>query len=82
MDKIKGTMKKQDERFKMHRKALRHFLVVRRLNIKSQTYLKLMNQKVNGVKDGDLQDWEVNDINNSLDKVIKVIQDFKANLNE
>lgn len=75
-------MKNQDDKFLKKRAKIRRFLTMSELNIKRSTYMKLMSQKVNGVKDGVLQDWEVNDINNSLDEVIKAIQDFKDNLNE
>ena len=73
-------MKKQDKNFLEKRELIRNVLIMKRLNIKNQTYQKLMGQKVNGIYDRELNDWEVQDIDNSLNEVEQVIKDFRDEL--
>ena len=74
-------MKRQDdELYQKRRKELRHFLMVRRMGLKQQTYSKFMAQKVNGRYDSELMDWEVNDILVALDKIENVIKEFRHEL--
>ena len=73
-------MKKQDKNFLEKRELIRNVLIMKRLNIKNQTYQKLMCQKVNGIYDRELNDWEVQDIDNSLNEVEQVIKDFRDEL--
>lgn len=73
-------MKKQNIQLKEKRDKVRHYLAVRRLGLKQQTYHKIMGVKVNGKVDGDLMDWEVKDINQRLEEVKKVISDFQDEL--
>lgn len=73
-------MKKQDKNFLEKRELIRNVLIMKRLNIKNQTYQKLMGQKVNGIYDRELNDWEVQAIENSLNEVKQVIKDFRDEL--
>jgi hypothetical protein len=73
-------MKKQDKTFIEKRELVRSMLIMKRLGIKNQTYQKLMGQKVNGIYDRDLNDWEVEDIDNSLNQLEKAIKDFRHEL--
>ena len=50
------------------------------LKIKKSTYMKLMGQVVNGVKDAPLQDWEVSDIDKALDEVSEAVKELKDEL--
>ena len=73
-------MKKQDKKFIDARDRLRNIAVMKRMRIKKQTYQKLMGQKVNGVYDRELSDWEVDDISTSLDEFESTIKDFRNEL--
>ena len=73
-------MKDQDKTFLEKRELVRGMLIMKRLNIKNQTYQKLMGQKVNGVYNRPLNDWEVTDIINSMDEVEQAIKDFRDEL--
>ena len=73
-------MKKQDKKFIDARDRLRNIAVMKRMLIKKQTYQKLMGQKVNGVYDRELSDWEVDDISTSLDEFQSTIKDFRNEL--
>jgi hypothetical protein len=73
-------MKDQDKTFLERRELVRGMLIMKRLNIKNQTYQKLMGQKVNGIYDRPLNDWEVTDIINSLDEVSEAINNFRNEL--
>lgn len=73
-------MKEQDNRFIAKRAKIRHFLNMKRLAIKNQTYCKLMGQVVNGKKDSPLQDWEIEDLNNALDEAEQAIKDLRDEL--
>jgi len=73
-------MKKQDKKFIDARDRLRNIAVMKRMLIKKQTYQKLMGQKVNGVYDRELSDWEVDDISTSLDEFESTIKDFRNEL--
>lgn len=73
-------MKKQDKTFIEKRELVRSMLIMKRLGIKNQTYQKLMGQKVNGIYDRDLNDWEVEDIDNSLNELEQAIKDFRHEL--
>lgn len=70
-------MKKQTTQLKEKRDKLRHYLSVKRLGLKQQTYHKMMGVKVNGKLDSDFKDWEVEDINCKLEEVKKAIIDFQ-----
>jgi hypothetical protein len=45
-----------------------------------QTYMKLMGQKVNGVKNAKLQPWEVEQVEKALCYVEQVIDEFRDEL--
>lgn len=69
-------MKKQDEKFIEVRTPVRESVVMKRLGLKAQTYHKLMGQKVNGQVNRDLEEWEVEDIIDSLESLVETIDIF------
>lgn len=69
-------MKEQDEKLLLIRELGRSVLIMKRLNIKNQTYQKLMGQKVNGIYNRPLNDWEVKDLVLALTKVQEIVKKF------
>jgi hypothetical protein len=73
-------MKNQDEKFILIRDKVRSFLQMKRLDITSQTYRKILGLKVNGQANRPLLDSEKQGISDAIDKVIGTLQHFKDEL--
>jgi len=70
----------QTKEFQQKRDQLRSNIIMSNVFKNRQTYMKLMGQKVNGVKNAKLQPWEVEQVEKALCYVEQVIQTFRDEL--
>jgi hypothetical protein len=73
-------MKNQDDEFILKRDKVRSFIQVKRLDITSQTYRKILGLKVNGVANRPLLLSERDRLSDAIDEVIDTLNDFKNEL--
>jgi hypothetical protein len=70
----------QTKEFQEKRDELRKVLTMSFVIENRQTYMKLMGQKVNGIKNAKLQPWEVGEVEKALCYVEQVIHEFRNEL--
>jgi hypothetical protein len=70
----------QTKEFQEKRDQLRSNIIMSNVFKNRQTYMKLMGQKVNGVKNAKLQPWEVEQVEKALCYVEQVIHQFRDEL--
>ena len=70
----------QTKEFQEKRDQLRSNIIMSNVFKNRQTYMKLMGQKVNGVKNAKLQPWEVEQVEKALCYVEMVINEFRDEL--
>lgn len=70
----------QTKEFQEKRDQLRSNIIMSNVFKNRQTYMKLMGQKVNGVKNAKLQPWEVEQVEKALCYVEQVIHQFMDEL--
>jgi hypothetical protein len=74
-------MKKQEGKFLTKRDKVRRHLIMTKLDLKNQTYQKIMGQQSNGKKNQPFNDSEVETIKKGLQVVIDACKDFQDELN-
>jgi len=70
----------QTKEFQEKRDQLRSNIIMSNVFKNRQTYMKLMGQKVNGVKNAKLQPWEIEQVEKALCYVEMVISQFRDEL--
>jgi hypothetical protein len=73
-------MKNQDEQFILIRDEVRQVIQMKRLDITSQTYRKILGLKVNGVANRPLLLSERDRLSDAIDQVIDTLTNFKNEL--
>ena len=73
-------MKNQDDEFILKRDKVRSLLQVKRLNITSQCYRKILGLKVNGQENRPLIDSEVQSLDQAIKSVIQDLESFRDEL--
>ena len=73
-------MKIQDDNFLLKRAKIRKTLIMTKLNLKNQTYQKLMGQQVNKKYDSPLSDSEVSEFDSALANAEIVIKEMRDEL--
>ena len=71
-------MKKQNEKFKKARDSVRKYIRMKQMiGGANSTYAKMIGQRYNGVKDGDLSDLDVKRVLDGIDRVSGLLDELR-----